>query len=220
MKLKRLHYFQHASFEGPDNILKWAAEKDLMVTHTKFFLNEPLPLVDEIDYLLIMGGPMGVYDTDKFSWLESEIEFIQSFIKTNKKTLGICLGAQLIAASLGAKVYPNTHKEIGWFDIESNSSFLNWPKKLEVFHWHGDTFDLPASAKNIYSSKLCKNQLFTYNNNVMGLQFHVEVSKNGIEGMMKNLSSEVPDENKIREGYKQLPTLEPYLNAVLDWFIS
>jgi GMP synthase-like glutamine amidotransferase len=134
-----------------------------------------------------MGGPMGVYDEDKYSWLNSEKEFIKNAIQSDKTVLGVCLGAQLIASSLGAKVYPNAQKEIGWFPISTATAdhlLSENSDPFPVFHWHGDTFDLPANAIRIASSEACLNQAFLFSEKIIGLQFHFEVTKKSLQNMI------------------------------------
>jgi GMP synthase-like glutamine amidotransferase len=188
MKSLRLHCLQHVAFEGPGCIEHWVLEKGYKLSSTKFFENETLPEHSDYDLLIIMGGPMGVYDEKKYPWLIAEKEFINQAIQNNKKILGICLGAQLIASALRADVYPNKEKEIGWFTINVSETLINPLFKEEnsytVFHWHGDTFDLPKAAVNLAKSEGCFNQAFSYNDKVLGLQFHLEVTEDSLQQMV------------------------------------
>ncbi|MDQ7055614.1 MAG: type 1 glutamine amidotransferase [Persephonella sp.] len=165
----RLHYIQHVHFETPANIFRWAEKKNYTISGTKLFLGEKLPPLEQFDFLIVMGGPMGVYDEDKFPWLTQEKKFIEQCIKADKKILGICLGAQLIADVLGARVYKNSHKEIGWFPVylteegKKSQSFKGFPREFTAFHWHGDTFEVPKGAVHTAFSEGCKNQSFEYN---------------------------------------------------------
>lgn len=117
MNKLRIHYFQHVAFEGLGCIEAWAFEKDYVRTRTKFYETYRLPEITTIDWLIIMGGPMSVHDEEGHPWLNEEKAFIKQAIEAGKTVIGICLGAQLIANVLGANVYPNRHKEIGWFDV-------------------------------------------------------------------------------------------------------
>jgi len=110
----RIHYLQHVSFEGLGSIAEWVTSNGHELTSTQFFINSYLPEPADIDWLIIMGGPMGVYDEDKYEWLTAEKQFIKKAIDAGKTVIGICLGAQLIAKVLGAKVYPNQKRAIGW----------------------------------------------------------------------------------------------------------
>ena len=196
----RIHCLQHVPFEGLGFIQNWINTNRYELTYTRFFEDYVLPSLDDFDFLIVMGGPMGVYDEDQYSWLNIEKEFIKQSIQENKKVLGICLGAQLIAASLGSKVYPNKQKEIGWFPIKkfensinSNLFFDQSGTSLTVFHWHGDTFDLPLGSQLLASSEACVNQAFVYNERVVGLQFHLEMTEETIRTMLLNCGEELVD---------------------------
>ena len=190
MKTLRIHYLQHVPFEGLGCIADWISVKGHSLSATKFYENTNLPELADFDWLIVMGGPMGVYDEKKFDWLPAEKQFIRNAIQAGKTVIGICLGAQLIASSLGAKVYPNTEKEIGWYPIFSTEYGMRknlLSENLEpfpVFHWHGDTFDLPSGALRLASSEACLNQAFLFNHKVLGLQFHFEVTENSLHQMI------------------------------------
>ena len=207
----RIHILQHESFESPGFILDWIEEKRHHLTFTKFYEDGMLPPLENFDWLIIMGGPMGVYDEGKFPWLRSEKEFIKQSIENGKIVLGICLGSQLIAAVLGAKVYPNKFKEIGWMDVSliknSRNDFLfsSLPEKMKVFQWHGDTFDLPAGAVHLAESEACKNQAFIYKDRVLALQFHCEVTENSLTEMLE------AGKNDLKKG-KYVQTAEEILS--------
>jgi GMP synthase-like glutamine amidotransferase len=188
MKPLRIHYLQHVDFEGPGCISKWATEKRHVLTSTKLYLAETFPNPDDIDWLIIMGGPMSANDSNTISWIDPEKKFITDVIKAGKTVIGICLGSQLIASVLGAKVYANTYKEIGWFPIHNLTDTSNLlfkdNNKFAVFHWHGETFDIPKGATLLASSEGCKNQAFLYNQKVLGLQFHFEVTEDSLPQML------------------------------------
>lgn len=180
MKNLKIHYFQHVPHEGLGSIREWVLSNSHSLTSTKFYEDIQLPLITGIDWLIIMGGPMSVNDHEQFPWLADEKRFIRQAVDAGKTVLGICLGSQLISAALGAKVYRNKEKEIGWYDVEltpyarSGKLFFEMGNRLKTFHWHGDTFDLPADAIHLAFSAGCKNQAFIYNGKVLGLQFHLE----------------------------------------------
>jgi GMP synthase-like glutamine amidotransferase len=126
-----------------------------------------------------MGGPMSVNDERDFPWLLPEKQFIRDAIHSGTPVLGICLGAQLIASVMGARVYQNRVKEIGWFPVQGiaqESSSFSFPATAEVFHWHGETFDLPPAAVRLARSEACENQAFQLGVSVIGLQFHLETT--------------------------------------------
>jgi GMP synthase-like glutamine amidotransferase len=176
--MAKFHAFFHVPFEGLGSISEWISSNNHSLTSTNWwessYHNEPF------DVLIIMGGPMGVYDETKLHWLNEEKSLIKQTIQEGKKVLGICLGSQLIAEVLGAKVYPNHQKEIGWFPISGTSEFDG----LTVFHWHGDTFDLPNGAELVASSPACKHQAFRFGVKVLGLQFHLEVRVEDVKRMI------------------------------------
>ncbi len=189
----RIHCLQHVEIETPGYIGEWAAKNNYSVTYTKYFDQDiNYPLFSDFDWLLIMGGPMGVYEEDKYPWLIEEKKFIKESIDNNKVVLGVCLGAQLIASALGSNVYKNKFKEIGWFPVELtpeakiNKLFSALPDKMTVFHWHGDTFDLPEGSVHIAKSDGAENQAFVYNERVVGLQFHFEITEKIVTEWMEN----------------------------------
>lgn len=186
----RIHSFHHVPFENLGSIEAWIKARQRPLTVTRFYQDDALPDLDDIDCLIVMGGPMGACDDDRFPWLKSEKRTIERALQQGKWVIGICLGSQLIANVLGARVYANRHKEIGWFPIEltaagrqsSLSGFL--PDRLDVFHWHGDTFDLPADALHLAHSEACLNQAFVYGERVIGLQFHLETTPAGVQDLV------------------------------------
>ena len=136
----------------------------------------------EADALILMGGPMNVDETQKYPFLAKEVDLIGKMIQDEKPVLGICLGSQLIAKALGSRVYPNKSREVGWHPLELTMAgildplFKNFPNNTDVFHWHGDTFDLPKGAVHLASTEKCRNQAFLWGKNVYALQFHLEVT--------------------------------------------
>lgn len=178
----RIHFFQHVNYEGLGGIDSWIQAKGVQHNGTRFFTDYTLPDPSSVQALIIMGGPMSVHDEEKYSWLKEEKKFIEKLIRDNKPILGICLGAQLIADVLGARVYPNKNKEIGWFPVEltregKNSPLMGaLPPVFMGFHWHGETFDIPSGATHLARSAGCENQAFSYNEKVLALQFHPEIN--------------------------------------------
>lgn len=215
----RIHYFQHVPFEGLGIIRQWAADSGCSISSTQLYDNPSFPNPDEFDLLIIMGGPMSVHDTRLFPWLKSEKEFIRKAIKNEKRILGICLGAQLIADVLGAKVYPGVEKEIGWFPIETmenaNDSISQiFPNKVDVFHWHGETFDIPDGAIRIAKSAICQNQGFVFNDRIIGFQFHLESTPESVEKLIENCSHEIVDAPYIQSAQMMLET--PYKFQIIN----
>jgi GMP synthase-like glutamine amidotransferase len=140
---------------------------------------------------------MGIYDDVRYPWLRAEKALIEEAINADKIVLGICLGAQLIADVLGARVYKNTHREIGWFRInrspEANNCVLSkaLPEEVDVFHWHGDTFDIPQGAILLAENEACKHQGFMLDNRVAAFQFHLETTFQSATALIENCRDEL-----------------------------
>lgn len=191
----RAHYLQHVAFEGLGSIEVWLQDSGFEITSTQFYDSKELPNVEDIDLLVVMGGGMSVHNEEDYPWLVEEKKFIKNIIGAGIPTLGICLGAQLIANSMGGEVFPNSVKEIGWFPIQATKSThetsFQFPKEIEVFHWHGETFSLPSGAVQIAESKGCKNQAFQLGDNVIGLQFHLETTSRSAQALVDNCRNEL-----------------------------
>ena len=179
--------------------------------------------------LVVMGGPMGANDDPRLKWMRGEKLFIELAIQKEKKVLGICLGAQLIASVLGAKVYANPQKEIGWFPIELNPPNVRHhalnvlPQRTTVFHWHGDTFDLPKGSIHLARSRACENQAFAIGNQVVGLQFHLEMGMPQIESLLRHASADITAGDYVMDPEEMLdlaPSQAPPLNAALSRFLD
>jgi GMP synthase-like glutamine amidotransferase len=193
----KIHYLQHVSFESPGFILEWAQERNSPVNHTPVYESLNFPQLGDFDLLVVMGGPMNIYEDHLYPWLSPEKEFIRSCIFGGKKVLGICLGAQLIADCLGARVYPGPYREIGWHSLKIDKSVLpqklasKLPEELMGFHWHGDTFDIPAKSQKFAESEAFANQGFIYEERVFALQFHPEITLKGISDLCLNCGAEI-----------------------------
>lgn len=214
----RAHYLQHVSFEGLGSIEKWLEKAGYAITATRLFDGESLPAVEDIDLLIIMGGPMSVNDEADYPWLVAEKAFIRAVMAADKPVLGICLGAQLIASSLGAKVYPNAQKEIGWLPIHAQNGdrpdVFQFPPVVGVFHWHGETFDLPEGAVLTASSAACINQAFQLGNKVIGLQFHLETTPASAQALVDHSADE------LAVGGPYVQSAEQMLNVVPERFMA
>ncbi len=192
----KAHCLQHEPFEGIATIETWLKKNKFELSYTNFYESNHLPLPKDIDWLIIMGGGMSVNDEQELPWLIAEKEFIRACIAEGKIIAGICLGAQLIANALGAKVYRNNQKEIGWFPIRKSNQiksalFDGLPEELTVFHWHGETFDLPSGAELIASSVACKNQIFLINEKIVGFQCHLETTAESLTSLSECCRSEL-----------------------------
>jgi GMP synthase (glutamine-hydrolysing) len=140
------------------------------------------PLAPEL--VVVLGGPIGAYEEDAYPFLMDELRLIEARLKADRPLVGICLGAQLMARALGAKVYPNGGvKEIGWsrLDLAKDAGWLEPLADVEVLHWHGDTFDLPPGSIHLASTAVTRNQAFRWGRAALGLQFHIEATGRGLE---------------------------------------
>jgi len=183
----RIHYLQHVAFEGLGSIEAWARNHGVALSCSRLFANEALPPLADFDWLLVMGGPMNIYQEELYPWLRQEKACIKEAIAAGKTVLGVCLGAQLIADALGATISRNPHREIGWFPLTAIHPAMSGiiPAQAPlVMHWHGDTFALPVGAERLASSEACLNQGFIYRQRVIGLQFHLETTPESLAALI------------------------------------
>lgn len=230
----RVHYFQHVPFEGLGYIEHWLHENHHVISVTRFYeANYTLPQHDDIDALVIMGGPMSVNDETDYPWLIEEKAFITATIKAEKKVLGICLGAQLIATCLGAKVQPAPNKEIGWFPVfpSQTNQPVNGLSSLfqcqpTVLHWHGEQFGLPMSCLNLLDSAANHNQLLYCSDQVIGLQFHLETTLQTMTLMLDNCHDDltpmpyIQSTEQIRAGIRYLAENNQIMSAILTRWLG
>ena len=172
--------------EGPGTIEDYLRSQGLTTAVLDLRRGDPLPYPGSFTHLVIMGGPMAVYEMHLHQHLKNEALLIEQAITAGKRVLGVCLGAQMIAHVLGARVYAGDRQEIGWYEVELSDAAMQDPamtqlaiqgrQAAEVFQWHGDTFDLPAGAVRLASSDLYPNQAFRFSDRVYALQFHIEVT--------------------------------------------
>ncbi len=190
-----LHVLQHETCETPGAIADWALAHGHTLATTHLNLGESLPDPASADGLVIMGGPMNIYQDRDFPWLPAERRFIESHLGAGKPAVGICLGSQFLADALGGRVHQNPHVEIGWFPVEFTAEarqrhpFL--PASLDVLHWHGDTFELPPGALRLATSAACANQGFIFGNRVLALQFHPETTPTGVAALTDVFGAEL-----------------------------
>lgn len=203
--------------EGPGTIEEYLRAEKLPYSIIDLKKGETAPHISTVTHLVIMGGPMAVYEMEQYPFLENETLLIESAIKANKHVLGVCLGAQMVAHALGARVYAGGQKEIGWYEVTLTGDGMRDPcvsqlaydgrKSAQVFQWHGDTFDLPAGAVRLASSDLYPNQAFRYSDRVYALQFHIEVSPVIVFDWLKDekgvdLNSVNAESNRIYDPYR------------------
>ena len=185
---------QHVPFEGLGSIGAWLDARGARIDWTRLFADDPLPRLEGLDLLIALGGPMSVNDEARLPWLAAEKRVLREAIAAGIPVLGVCLGAQLIASALGARVYPSAATEIGWFPIEGvpgpEGSF-RFPPACPVFHWHGETFELPQGAARLARSAACENQAFQVARHVIGLQFHLEATPAGAHALVEHCRDEL-----------------------------
>lgn len=186
---RRAHFFQHEEFEGLGRIEPWLRSAGWEVAGSMMHEGADLPAPDSSELFIFMGGGMSVNDGERLPWLAAEKEFIRTAIAADRAILGICLGAQLIASALGARVGPNpAGREIGWFPVRGTGAggpdAFAMPSGLEVFHWHGETFELPAGALHLAESEACRHQAFQVGPAVIGLQFHPEATPESVAALV------------------------------------
>ncbi len=179
-----IYAVQHLAFEDLGALEDVFYQQGFRVRYFEAGVDDLTKAFEHPGLTIILGGPIGVYETADYPFLQQEIELLKARLEQNLPTVGICLGAQLIAHALGAKVYAGHAKEIGWSKLELSSQANNILSPLEgtpVLHWHGDTFDLPEHAELLASSELYPNQAFRKGNQILALQFHIEAAADSME---------------------------------------
>ena len=214
----RVHAVQHVSFEGPGWIADWAEARGHELSVINVADGELVPGPTESDFLIILGGPMSINDWKTIPWMREEVQQVADFLSANKPTLGICLGAQMLARVLGAKVRANVHPEIGWYDVHLKR------ESVKTFHWHSEVFTMPKDAVKIASSEITPLQGFRHGHRTMGIQFHPEMNMECIESMIENCGDKIeagkPGQQSIAEILAQAPEAcqghRPLLYRILD----
>lgn len=193
----RIHSLQHVPFEDIGSMTSDFRTRGYSLSTTHWYRGDAAPAVNDFDALVVMGGPMGIYDEAIHPWLADEKILIKEAITAGKIVLGICLGAQLIADVLGGKVTRNPHKEIGWLPISINPAAATHPitqvfaRYPNVFHWHGDTFALPPGAMHLASSEGCANQAYVFQDKVYGFQFHLETTPASARALIEHCAEDI-----------------------------
>jgi GMP synthase-like glutamine amidotransferase len=224
--MMRMAVLQHVEFEGPAAVADWAAGRGFPLRIFHLHRDPTLPSLADFDTLTVMGGPMSANDEAQLGWLGREIALVREAIAADKTVLGICLGAQIIAKALGARVYPGSAKEIGWFPVQrttgSHPLFEGLPDSFTPFHWHGETFDLPHEAALLAKSKITQTQAFAVGQRVLGLQFHLEATEESVRALLKGAAHEIGDgafeqqPGTILASLNLCASLRPLLDTMLN----
>lgn len=224
----RIHSFQHVPFEDIGSMAHDFNTRKYALSTTHWYKGDQAPALDSFDALIVMGGPMGIYDERDYPWLTDEKAIIKKAIAAGKIVLGICLGAQLIADVLGAQVTRNPYKEIGWFPLTFPNEAMQHPiahalaQCAEVFHWHGDTFALPEGALWLARSEACIHQAYSYNNHVFGFQFHLETTPASATALITHCAQDLDDSRYTQSAQVMLQDPDKFISinramsAILD----
>ena len=228
----RIHSLQHVPFEDIGSMASDFQARAYSVTTTHWYRGDSAPDLNSFDALIVMGGPMGIYDEAIYAWLADEKTLIKQAIDAGKIVLGICLGAQLIADVLGGKVTRNAHKEIGWLPLSIQPDASDHPiahilaKYPEVFHWHGDTFAIPAGALHIARTEGCLNQAYVYKNHVYGFQFHLETTPTSAQALIENCADDIDGSGYTQSAASMLASPQKFnrinqaMSEVIDYIFG
>lgn len=198
MTMKSVLAIQHTPAETIGSIAAPLAAANVAVHTCEVFCQQSVPTeIGNYSGLILMGGPMSVYEQDRYPFIASELALIQSAMTAGKPVLGICLGSQLIAAALGARVYPGRKKEIGWLKVRLHEGgmrdplFVGVPFAFTAFHWHGDVFEVPKDATPLLGSDITACQGFRFGTRTWALLCHLEVTAESIQAMIRSFPDEL-----------------------------
>lgn len=220
------YIFQHVAFEGPGAILPYLESKGYHVHLVKLYAGDPVPSSLDVDFAVLMGGPMSTLEEDKYPFMVEEKQLCRELFAADKPVLGVCLGAQIMANAFFAPIRQNPEKEIGFYPVTFENGFT-----VNAFHWHGETFDIPEYAESIAYSEACRNQGFKMGRS-LGLQFHLETTAESLNSLLENCAEEleaalsakakyVQSKSQILETAKTaLPELNAAMTELLDAMLA
>jgi GMP synthase-like glutamine amidotransferase len=215
----KISVLQHSEGTPPGSILNWATQRGHHIDLYKLHQGDTLPELHSIGLLVILGGPMNVNDVELFPWLAAEKRFLKSAIDSGAACLGLCLGGQLLAQILGARVQKNNHWEVGWHQIA-----LEGATNLAVFQWHQDCFELPPGAERIATNTITENQAFRFGKKILGFQFHPEATAEWVKECSEDqdypVGPFVQSPAEVMAGVQQLPAMQKWFFGVLDSLIG
>jgi len=228
------YIFQHIEFEGPGILLDLLKARGHNIHIVKLFAGDPIPHEDDVDFAIMLGGPMSVLDEAAYPYFVREKELCKDMVQLGKPLLGICLGAQMIASAFRAAILKSPEKEIGWHPVkwgENSKAFALGVESINAFHWHGQMFKVPKEATWLAGSEGCENQAFRLGS-ALALQFHLEATPESIASILKNCADEhgaalaaggkfVQDEKKIQElTAKYVEDANKFMNTILDGMLK
>lgn len=194
----KVHYFQHIAGEGFGSCYDFLKSHNARITATEFFALpvdlpleiEALPHIEDVDLLIIMGGNISVNDEANYPWLKIEKRWLRRYLASGKPAIGLCLGGQLIANALGAAVSHSAYHELGWTTVQRVRNIpencFQLPDQLKVLQWHSECFEIPKGAVHLAENQMCRNQMYQIGKNVLGFQFHPEITPQTLEMFLDN----------------------------------
>ncbi len=235
----RIRALQHVPSEGPGRIAAWAKARGHSLEITRLDLGEPVPSVEGFDLLLVLGGPMSANDEAIHPWLVEEKRLIAETVQADRRILGVCLGAQVIASALGCRVTRMPEPEIGWYPVRllkgaaRSRTFEGMPATFTPLHWHGETFELPSGALRLAENAACANQAFEIEFDggpsrggalVLALQFHLEATEESVAAMIEaevvcaagGAADALPNPEDLLGTPARYAAIQPLLETVLD----
>lgn len=232
--MSRILVLQHVESEGLGIIDGAVKRKGFVADFIRVFKGERIPRnIQRYAGLIVLGGPMGVYEEEIYPFIKDEIALIKSAVKEEILVLGICLGSQMLAKAAGADVYKGKKKEIGWYDVQLTDEgkrdrlFIGLPDRFIVFQWHGDTFDIPENSKCLASSELFPHQIIKVGKNAYGLQFHLEVTEEMVrewidvnDKELLSVKSYIDPKQILKDTSAYIETVHRYGAVVFNRFLN